>query len=247
MQIAARLHLAVLATAAIFAVAPARAGDCNTSFTEVFERASPSVVTILAITVDPFRTADRVALHEGTGFAVAGADLLNPVFVTNAHVVYGAKLLKIQTKTGEQSAAQVVGADPVFDLAVVRPLVPFARMTPLELADSDLLSVAEPVMAVGSPLGLSQTATVGVVSALQRVLPLSTLSYLRPLIQTDAAINPGNSGGPLLNACGDAVGVNTLAMRDAQGLNFAIPSNLVKKTVPELVASGHISRPRYGV
>jgi len=236
----------VLAALALLvaAAAPARAArDCEKPFADVFERTAASVVTVVAIAVDPFRIADRVQPRVGSGFVIEPGDLI----VTNSHVVYGASVLLVQTKEDTKIPAKLAGADPILDLAVVKLQQRIAKATPLPLGDSDALRVGEPVMAVGNALGLGETATVGVVSGMNRVLPLSTMSYLRPFIQTDAAINPGNSGGPLLNACGEAVGVNTLTIKEAQGMGFAVPARLVKQIVPELIAHGRVIRPWHGI
>jgi S1-C subfamily serine protease len=102
-------------------------------------------------------------------------------------------------------------------------------------------------MAVGNPMGLGQTATSGMVSGLNRVLPLSTMSYLEPFIQTDAAINPGNSGGPLVTKCGEAIGINTMTLKEAQTTGFAIPANLLKQVIPQLLEHGRVIRPWHGL
>jgi serine protease Do len=102
-------------------------------------------------------------------------------------------------------------------------------------------------MAIGNAMGLHEPATSGIVSGLNRVLPLSTMSYLEPFIQTDAAINPGNSGGPLVTKSGEVVGINTMMLRDAQTTGFAIPANLLKQVIPELVEHGKVMRPWHGL
>jgi S1-C subfamily serine protease len=221
----------------------ALAAKCEKTFADVFEIVSPSVVMVTAITVDPYRLTNRVTPKLGTGFLIEPGNLI----VTNSHVVYGAHTLVVQSKDGNQISAKLAGADPVLDLAVLRVQTPSASLRPLRLGDSDALRVGDEVMAVGNALGLGQTATGGVVSGLNRVLPLSTMSYLAPFIQTDAAINPGNSGGPLVTKCGDAVGVNTMMLKEAQTTGFAIPSNLLKQAIPELVEHGRVVRPWHGI
>ncbi len=198
---------------------------------------------VTAITVDPYRLTNRVTPKLGTGFLIEPGDLI----VTNSHVVYGASMLVVQSKDGEQISAKLAGADPVLDLAVLRVQAPSASLHPVLLGDSDALRVSDEVMAVGNSMGLGQTATAGVVSGLDRVLPLSTMSYLQPFIQTDAAINPGNSGGPLVTKCGEAVGVNTMMLKEAQTTGFAVPSNLLKRVIPELLEHGRVVRPWHGI
>jgi S1-C subfamily serine protease len=219
------------------------AASCEKPFADVFEAVSPSVVTITAITVDPYRLTTRVTPKLGSGFVIDPGDLI----ITNSHVVYGARVLVVQSKDGEQIPAKLAGADPVLDLAVLRIQESPANLPPLRLGDSDALRVGDEVMAVGNSMGLGQTATSGMVSGLNRVLPLSTMSYLEPFIQTDAAINPGNSGGPLVTKCGEAIGVNTMMLRDAQTTGFAVPANLLKQVIPELLEHGRVIRPWHGI
>jgi S1-C subfamily serine protease len=221
----------------------AMATNSEKSFADVFEAASPSVVIVTAITVDPYRLTNRVRPKLGSSFVVDPGDLI----ITNSHAVYGASLLVVQPKSGEEISAKLVGADPVLDLAVLRIQASPASLPPLPLGDSDALRVGDEVMAIGNSMGLGQTATTGVVSGLNRVLPLSTMSYLEPFIQTDAAINPGNSGGPLVTKCGEAIGINTMTLREAQTTGFAIPANLLKQVIPELLEHGRVIRPWHGI
>ncbi len=234
--------LFALVLAALPSLANAR--DCERPFSDVYAATSASVVMVTAVAVDPFRILDRVQPHVGSGFVIEPGDLI----VTNSHVVYGASVLIVRTQDETQLPAKLVGADPILDIAVLKiEKAPTNSPTPLRLGDSDLLRVGDQVMAVGNSLGLGQTATVGVVSGLNRVLPLTTLSYLRPLIQTDAAVNPGNSGGPLMNACGEVVGVTTLMLKEAQAAGFAVPARIVKEIVPQLVENGRVIRPWHGI
>jgi S1-C subfamily serine protease len=218
------------------------ASDCEKSFAEVFEAVSPSVVTVTAITVDPYRLTNRVTPKLGSGFVIDPGDLI----ITNSHVVYGGSLIVVQSKGGEEIPAKLAGTDPVLDLAVLR-IEASSSLPALRLGDSDALRVGDEVMAIGNPMGLGQTATSGIVSGLNRVLPVSTMSYLEPFIQTDAAINPGNSGGPLVTKRGEAIGINTMMLREAQTTGFAIPANLLRQVVPELVEHGRVRRPWHGL
>jgi S1-C subfamily serine protease len=136
----------------------------------------------------------------------------------------------------------------VFDIALLRIPMPTQGTLPVAtLGDSAGLVVGEEVYAIGSPLGLDQTLTRGIVSALNRRLPGAVWSLTEPLIQTDAAINPGNSGGPLVDACGRIVGVTTAMLTEAQNIGFAVPINLVREVVPQLLEQGHLVRPWLGV
>ncbi len=143
--------------------------------------------------------------------------------------------------------AKLVGADPIFDLAVIQISKPKRGTLPtVKLGDSDKLRPGEEVIAIGNPLGLDQTVTRGIVSGLNRLLPETPLSLTEPLIQTDTAINPGNSGGPLLNRCGEVIGITTAIVPEAQNIGFAIPINLAKAIIPGLIKDGHVIRPWIG-
>jgi len=108
------------------------------------------------------------------------------------------------------------------------------------------LRVGEEVLAIGNPLGLEQTLTRGIVSAINRILPDMPFSLMEPMIQTDAAINPGNSGGPLLNRCGEIIGLTTAILPDAQNIGFAVPIDVVHAILPALLDKGHVVRPWLG-
>jgi S1-C subfamily serine protease len=149
---------------------------------------------------------------------------------------------------GTTLQAKPVGADPLFDIALIRVPPPSKGTLPTgTLGDSDKLLVGEEVYAIGNPFGLDQTLTRGIVSAVNRLLPGASLSLSEPLIQTDAAINPGSSGGPLVNRCGEVVGITTALLPEAQSIGFAVPSNLIKAVVPALVSTGSVVRPWFGV
>jgi S1-C subfamily serine protease len=115
------------------------------------------------------------------------------------------------------------------------------------LGDSDAVRIGEEVVAIGNPLGLEQTLTRGVVSGVNRILPESPMSMMLPLIQTDAPINPGNSGGPLLNRCGEVIGINASILAEAQNIGFAVPINIAKQVIPEMVERGRVIRPWFGI
>jgi S1-C subfamily serine protease len=160
--------------------------------------------------------------------------------VTNNHVVNGETSMNVTLYNGQTVSAQVVGTDPSNDLAVIR-IQPFANMKVATLGDSSQLAIGEDVLAIGNPLGYTQTATNGVVSALNRSEEESASVTLDGLIQTDAPINPGNSGGALINLQGQVVGIPTLGADDtethtpANGIGFAIPSNQVKVAVAQIL------------
>jgi serine protease Do len=201
------------------------------------------VVFIAATSINPYRLSERVSHVVGSGFLFEEGGLI----LTNSHVVYNRQSIRVTLDDGTTLAAQVVGADPILDVAVLRLAdPPSGRVPVLPLADSDQIRVGEEVVAIGNPLGLEQTATRGIVSAMNRILPETPLSPAEPLIQTDAAINPGNSGGPLLNRCGEVVGITTAVIPDAQNIGFAIPINVVKAILPSLRERGRVIRPWVG-
>lgn len=176
----------------------------------------------------------------GTGFAVD-----RRYVVTASHVITQSGEVSVVTSDGDLLEAEVVGADPEVDTAVLRVE---GDITPIKLGDSDKLMVGEPVVAVGYPLGLMNqpTATFGIVSALGRTIKVGDM-VLEGLIQTDAAINPGNSGGPLLNIDGEVVGINTAIVAGAQNIGFAIPINLARLSIIDLINKGYVRKPRIGI
>jgi S1-C subfamily serine protease len=166
--------------------------------------------------------------------------------VTNYHVIEGAKQIQVELYDGLQLPAQLTGIDPPDDLAVIK-ITPPSHMAVATIGDSSQLKVAEYVMAIGNPLGITQTVTSGIVSALGRNIPVGPGVELIDAIQTDAAINPGNSGGALVDLQGELIGVPTLTIVNptfnapASGVGFAVPSNRVKFIVPQLIETGHVT------
>ncbi len=143
--------------------------------------------------------------------------------------------------------ADVVGVDAITDIAVIAVEDLGFEAQAANFGSSLGLSIGEAVLAIGYPFGIGKTATSGIVSALERVVPLSPFSWRAPFIQTDAAINPGNSGGPLIDSCGDVIGINTLSSELGQNLGFAVPADLVQDLLPELIENGHVSRAWHGI
>jgi S1-C subfamily serine protease len=217
--------------------------DCTEPIPELFERVSPSVVSISAVAVDPLEVNNRVSLVVGSGFVVSNDGLV----ITNSHVVFGHQGITVTLDDGRRAEAELLGADPIIDLAVLRIPVPREGHPKALLGNSDSIRIGEDVVAIGNPLGLEQTLTWGVVSGLNRFPPDSPLSLTPPLIQTDAPINPGNSGGPLFNRCGEVIGMTTAMVADAQNIGFAVPINIAKQVLPELIEQGRVIRPWLGV
>ena len=216
---------------------------CTEPLPDIFDRVSPAVVSISATSINPYRLSERVSRIVGAGVLIDASGLI----LTNAHVAFGRQSITVTLDDGTRLPATLVGADPIFDLALVRiPRPADGTLPTVVLGDSDRTRVGEEVAAIGNPLGLDQTLTRGIVSGMNRILPETPFSLLEPLIQTDAPINPGNSGGPLVNRCGEVIGINTAVITDAQNIGFAVPANLVKATVPALVAQGRVIRPWVG-
>ena len=183
----------------------------------------------------------REAHGLGSGFIVDP----NGYIVTNNHVVEDAAEITIRLADGRELPAKVLGRDPKTDLALVK--VEATGLPVVPAGDSSALQVGEPVMAIGNPFGLAQTVTTGIVSATGRVIGQGPYD---DFIQTDASINPGNSGGPLINARGQAIGINTAIFSrtgGSVGIGFAIPINLAKPVVGQLASQGHVTRGWLGV
>jgi serine protease Do len=231
--------LALIPAASAFAAA-----KCNQSTADLYDSKSPAVVLITALTINPYRMDDRVQQVTGSGFIIDSHGLV----MTNSHVVFGAQALAVTLDDGTELPAKLLGADPIFDLAILQIPEPDSGKLPvLAFGDSDGVRPGDGVVAIGNPLGFDQTITSGIVSGLNRILPERPRMLAHPMIQTDAAINPGNSGGPLLNRCGDVIGVTSEILGEAQNIGFAIPSNLARSVVGPLVENGRLSRPWLGI
>jgi serine protease Do len=227
------------------AVARADSSDdsCTSPLTSVFKQVSPSVVFISAVSINPYRMNDRVEHIVGSGFIIDRSGLV----LTNSHVVFGRQLIDVTLDDGSNVAAQLIGADPIFDVALLRiPKPNQGTLNVAELGNSDHVQVGEEVIAIGNPLGLDQSLTRGVISAINRVLPETFFSLQEPLLQMDTPVNPGNSGGPLVNRCGQVVGITTSVIPDAQNIGFSIPINMAKSLIPALIKDGKIIRPWLG-
>lgn len=185
---------------------------------------------------------ERRLRGQGSGFIVDSSGIV----LTNAHVVKQADQVSVNLKDGRTFDGKVLGADSVTDLAVVK--IQGDNLPTATLGDSDQVKVGDWAIAVGNPLGLDNTVTLGIISTLNRPsakvgIPDKRLDFL----QTDAAINPGNSGGPLLSDRGEVIGINTAIRADANGIGFAIPVNKAKEIYPKLVEGKRISHPYIGI
>ena len=216
---------------------------CSEPIPELFRRVSPSVVFISAVAINPFKLTDPVGTVAGSGVIISADGLI----LTTSHLVFGRRAITVALDDGRVSQARLLGADPILDLAILRISVPPEGLPKATLGDSDSIRVGEEVVAIGNPFGLEQTLTRGVVSGVNRVLPETRMSETLPLIQTDAAINPGSSGGPLLNRCGEVIGIATSVLIDAQDIGFAVPINVARQVLPQLAEQGRVVRPWLGV
>jgi len=214
----------------------------------VYDAAGPAVVNVTGLTYvrNPFYGGTT---EEGTGSGFVYDEVGH--IVTNYHVIEGTYAQIVTLPSGEEYEAEIVGADPGNDLAVLQIDAGSELPAPLALADSDELRVGQFVLAIGTPFGLEQTLTTGIVSALGRVIQgTEDDEFIGEAIQTDAAINPGNSGGPLLELDGDVIGVNSQILStsgSSAGVGFAISSNTVRRVVPQLIANGTYAHPWIGI
>ncbi len=216
---------------------------------ETFRRVSPSVVYITTLdrVVNPF-TMNVREVPRGTGSGFLWDEQGH--VVTNYHVIAGARGAQVRLSDQRGYAAELVGASPENDLAVLRIKVPEKRPAPIALGSSRELLVGQRVLAIGNPFGFDHTLTTGVISALDRTISGEDGRPVNRLIQIDAAINPGNSGGPLLDSAGRLIGVNTAIFSPSgasAGIGFAVPADTVNRVVPEIIAFGQFRRPTIGI
>ncbi len=216
----------------------------------VYKKTKEAVIFIstVSMTVDPFDWFPQYKQQQGSGSGVI-IDAKKGIVLTNLHVISNAQKIEIFLSDSKSYQAELLGMDSSSDLAVLQILNPPSEIYDVKLGDSDHLEVGQRVFAIGNPFGLNRTLTTGIVSSLDRTLKTAENTYLKGLIQTDAAINPGNSGGPLLDSNGDLIGINTVILSqsgDSAGIGFAIPINRIKKILPELMKTGKVLRPDFG-
>ena len=185
---------------------------------------------------------ERVERGTGSGFILNA----NGTILTNAHVVEGADEVRVTFKDGRELRGEVIGEDPLTDVAVIK--VEASNLPTVSVGDSDALRPGQWAIAIGNPLGLDNTVTAGIISATGRSSSQIQVPDQRvQFIQTDAAINPGNSGGPLLNENGEVIGVNTAIIGNAQGLGFAIPINQARAIADQLITKGSVEHSYLGI
>jgi S1-C subfamily serine protease len=226
---------------------PAAAPDEQNNI-EVYRKLSPGVVNVHSTSYarDFF---GYVEPREGSG---SGSVIDQEGHIlTNHHVIEGAQKVAVSFGGQKNYAATVIGRDPDTDLAVIKLVErPKEPLTIIPLGDSDKLDVGQKVLAIGNPFGLDRTLTTGVISGLQRPIRARNGRPIEGAIQTDASINPGNSGGPLLDSHGRMIGINSQILSPSgvsAGVGFAVPVNIAKRIVPQLVRSGEVVRPKLGI
>ena len=233
-----------------YAAQPTAVKTTISSLTQLYDNVTPGVVDI-TVTSNAQSGAfgfggGGTTEAEGTGFVVdTSGDI-----VTNQHVVDGATSITVRFKTGKTAKATLVGTDPSTDIAVIKVGVPASALHPLTLGTSSTVEPGQAVVAIGSPFGLTETMTSGIVSAIDRTIQAPNSYSIAGAIQTDAAINHGNSGGPLLNLSGDVVGINAQIQSDGggnEGVGFAIPINSVKSVANTLIAGGKVQHAFLGI
>jgi Do/DeqQ family serine protease len=247
--------------------ASATAPAATTSYADAVSKATPAVVTVRierkaevtpsAFDDDPFfqrffgqgrvPRGGQAPIERGLGSGVIVSEDGN--ILTNNHVVGGADHVTVSLTDGREFTAKVLGTDPATDLAVVH--IDAKNLPTLPLGDSDRVRVGDVVLAIGNPLGVGQTVTMGIISAKGRTTDTTGGSY-EDFLQTDAPINPGNSGGALVTAAGELVGINSQILsndmsRGNIGIGFAIPSNMARNVANQLVTTGHVRRAIIGV
>jgi S1-C subfamily serine protease len=220
---------------------------------QIYAKDSPGVALIQASVVqqvsNPFGFPEQQrGQASGSGFVLNTQGYI----ATNAHVVSGARNVRVSFNEGTPVPAKIVGRDVSTDLAVIKIDPAKTKLTPVPLGQSSKVQVGDPVVAIGNPLGFEDTVTTGIVSALGRNITAPNDFTIDHAIQTDAAINPGNSGGPLIDAFGRVIGINSQiatsgGSKGNVGIGFAIPIDLAKQVIPQLIKTGKVSHAYIGV
>src|SRR5579864_7817101 len=229
-------------------VQPAVATSTTSNLNQIYKAATPGVVdiTVSETTSGGFGLGQQQSQAEGTGFVY---DTKGDI-VTAAHVVDGASSIKVHFKDGTTATATLVGKDDSTDTAVIKVNVPSSELHPLSIGSSSSLQPGNEVVAIGSPFGLTETMTAGIVSAIGRTITAPNNFSISGAIQTDAPINHGNSGGPLLNSSGQVIGVNVQIDSESngsEGVGFATPIDTVKGVANTLISGGKVQHAYLGI
>jgi S1-C subfamily serine protease len=237
--------LVLLVTLTVTAVTAQAQVTQTTSFSQLYQNIKDSVVVITDLQPQTTILGTAYALIQGSGFVYNLNGQM--IILTNYHVIAQAINISVTFNNGNGYAANVLGADPYSDLAVLSTNAPANEYKPLNITSSSTLQVGDFVAALGSPFGLSGSLTTGVVSQVGRTITEETTGNypIANVIQTDASINPGNSGGPLVNSAGEVVGINTAGVTGSQGVGFAIPSDMILREINTLVSTGTYTQHPY--
>ena len=214
----------------------------------VYEQVNRSVVNITTRTVRPdmFMMAQVPSQGAGSGSVLDKEGHI----LTNHHVIEGAREIRVTLYDGQTYDAELVGQDPMNDVAVLQIKAPSDTLIPVTLGDSSSARVGQKVYAIGNPFGLERTLTVGILSSMNRTLPSRSGRAMKSILQIDAALNSGNSGGPLLDSRAELIGMNTaIASRSGEntGVGFAIPAATIRHVVPQLIENGRVVRADAGI
>ncbi len=228
----------------------------NTTLSQIYQQASPSIVVIQDIQTETedegfgYTTQEQVQV-QGSGFIYNLTGTM--IVITNNHVIdeySAAQNIEVTFQDGNTYTSTVLGSDPYSDLAVLSTAnINQSELVPIQITTSSTLQVGDDVIAIGSPYGLSGSMTTGIVSALNRTIIEDTAGdyEIADIIQTSTPINPGNSGGPLLNSAGQVIGITTAIVSDSQGLGFAIPSDTILREVSDLANGEPYYHPYLGI
>ena len=212
----------------------------------IYDELGPGVVNVTSTTLERNFWFDVIP-RRGVGSGVV-IDRKGRI-VTNFHVVQEASRIEVTLYDKSSYEAKVLGTDRFNDLVILEIDCPAEKLHPIKLGSSDNLKVGQKVLAIGNPFGFEHTLTTGIISSLGRSLKTDS-GVIENVIQSDAAINPGNSGGPLLNTQGELIGINTAIYSrsgESAGIGFAVPVNMLRRIVPDLVSFGYVRRPWFGV